>query len=175
MMRRRANSPVAGAVGPARPAETRGAMWAAATLLRLLHSNGSKPRCCGPRKLGDTHTSSRDPIARAWEVLRDDSSLMEGLNMTVTAIRRITRAQALEQVLNDPTLAKVSLSSLAKRWGVSRSTARGLMKDGLPPDVPARRGVSPHGLWPSPRIGERRRHSFTLRGGRRKPSRGGDK
>jgi hypothetical protein len=57
--------------------------------------------------------------------------------MTVTAIRRITRAQALEQVLSDPTLAKVSLSSLAKRWGVSRSTARGWMKDGLPPDVPA--------------------------------------
>jgi hypothetical protein len=57
--------------------------------------------------------------------------------MTVTAIRRTSRAQALEQVLNDPALAKVNLSSLAKRWGVSRSTARGWMKDGLPPDAPA--------------------------------------
>jgi hypothetical protein len=69
--------------------------------------------------------------------LSDDSSLSEGLNMTVTAIRRITRAQALEQLLNDPTLAKVSLSSLAKRWGVSRSTAQGWMKGGLPRDLPA--------------------------------------
>jgi hypothetical protein len=56
--------------------------------------------------------------------------------MTVTAIRRTSRAQALEQVLTDPTLAKVSFSSLAKRWGVSKSTARGWMKDGLPPDPP---------------------------------------
>jgi hypothetical protein len=62
---------------------------------------------------------------------------VEGLNMTVTAIRRTSRAQALEQVLNDPTLARVSLSSLAKRWGVSRSTARGWMKNGLPPDLHA--------------------------------------
>ncbi len=57
--------------------------------------------------------------------------------MTVTAIRRTFRAQALEQVLNDPTLAKVGFSSLAKRWGVSRSTARGWMKNGLPLDVPS--------------------------------------
>jgi hypothetical protein len=58
--------------------------------------------------------------------------------MTVTAIRRITRAQALEQIRHDATLVKVSLSSLARRWGVSRSTARGWMKGGLPPDMPAR-------------------------------------
>jgi hypothetical protein len=57
--------------------------------------------------------------------------------MTVTAIRRVGRAQALDQIRNDPTLAETSLSSLAKRWGVSRSTVRGWMKDGMPPGVPA--------------------------------------
>jgi uncharacterized coiled-coil protein SlyX len=45
--------------------------------------------------------------------------------VTVTAIRRVGRAQALEQIRLDPVLASASLSSLAKRWGVSRSTARG--------------------------------------------------
>lgn len=57
--------------------------------------------------------------------------------MTVTAIRRIDRGQALEQLRLDPTLAKTSLSSLAKRWGVSRSTVRGWMKGDMPPGVPA--------------------------------------
>ena len=55
--------------------------------------------------------------------------------MTVTAIRRLGRAQAIEQLRLDPSLAKASLSSLAKRWGVSRSTARGWMKGDLPSDV----------------------------------------
>jgi uncharacterized coiled-coil protein SlyX len=44
--------------------------------------------------------------------------------VTVTAIRRVGRVQALEQLRLDPMLASASLSSLAKRWGVSRSTAR---------------------------------------------------
>jgi hypothetical protein len=57
--------------------------------------------------------------------------------VTVTAIRRIGRAQALEQLRLDPSLARTSLSSLAKRWGVSRSTARGWMKSDMPRDVPA--------------------------------------
>jgi hypothetical protein len=57
--------------------------------------------------------------------------------VTVTAIRRMGRAQAIEQLRLDPSLAKTSLSSLAKRWGVSRSTARGWMKGDMPPDVPA--------------------------------------
>jgi hypothetical protein len=61
--------------------------------------------------------------------------------MTVTAIRRIDRGQALEQLRLDPALAKTSLSSLAKRWGVSRSTVRGWMKGDMPPDV--RAPVSP--------------------------------
>jgi hypothetical protein len=43
------------------------------------------------------------------------------------------RAQALEQIRLDPSLAEASLASLAKRWGVSRSTARSWMKDRLPP------------------------------------------
>ena len=55
--------------------------------------------------------------------------------MTVTAIRRPGRAQAIEQLRLDPSLAKASLSSLAKRWGVSRSTARDWMKGDLPSDV----------------------------------------
>ena len=53
--------------------------------------------------------------------------------MTVTAIRRMGRAQALEQIRLDPGLAEASLASLAKRWGVSRSTARSWMKDRPPP------------------------------------------
>jgi hypothetical protein len=57
--------------------------------------------------------------------------------VTVTAIRRLGRAQAIEQLRLDPSLAKASLSSLAKRWGVSRSTARGWMKCDLPFDVAA--------------------------------------
>jgi hypothetical protein len=57
--------------------------------------------------------------------------------VTVTAIRRVGRAQALDQLRLDPSLARTSLSSLAKRWGVSRSTARGWMKGDMPPDVPA--------------------------------------
>jgi uncharacterized coiled-coil protein SlyX len=48
--------------------------------------------------------------------------------VTVTAIRRVGRAQALEQLRLDPVLAQSSLSSLAKRWGVSRSTARDWLK-----------------------------------------------
>ena len=48
--------------------------------------------------------------------------------MTVTAIRRVGRAQAIEQLRLDPVLAQSSLSSLAKRWGVSRSTARDWLK-----------------------------------------------
>ena len=51
--------------------------------------------------------------------------------MSVTAIRRFDRVQALEQLRLDPTLAKASLSSLAKRWGVARSTARAWVLDGL--------------------------------------------
>jgi hypothetical protein len=43
------------------------------------------------------------------------------------------RAQALEQIRLDPSLAEASLASLAKRWGVSRSTARSWMKDRPPP------------------------------------------
>jgi hypothetical protein len=43
------------------------------------------------------------------------------------------RAQALDQLRLDPSLAEASLSSLAKRWGVSRSTARNWMKDRSPP------------------------------------------
>ena len=57
--------------------------------------------------------------------------------MTVTAIRRVGRAQALDQLRLDPGLAKASLASLAKRWGVSRSTARSWMKDALPAALPA--------------------------------------
>jgi len=53
--------------------------------------------------------------------------------VTVTAIRRMGRAQALDQIRLDPSLAETSLSSLAKRWGVSRSTARNWMKDRSPP------------------------------------------
>lgn len=57
--------------------------------------------------------------------------------MTVTAIRRVGRAQALEQLRLDPMLASASLSSLAKRWGVSRSTARGwLGADARPESSP---------------------------------------
>jgi uncharacterized coiled-coil protein SlyX len=56
--------------------------------------------------------------------------------VTVTAIRRVGRAQALEQLRLDPMLASASLSSLAKRWGVSRSTARGWLTSGMRPDVP---------------------------------------
>jgi transposase-like protein/uncharacterized coiled-coil protein SlyX len=48
--------------------------------------------------------------------------------VTVTAIRRVGRAQAIEQLRLDPVLAQSSLSSLAKRWGVSRSTARDWLK-----------------------------------------------
>src|SRR5579872_7132989 len=54
--------------------------------------------------------------------------------MSVTAIRRFDRVQALEQLRLDPTLAKASLSSLAKRWGVARSTARAWVLDGLIPE-----------------------------------------
>ena len=57
--------------------------------------------------------------------------------MTVTAIRRVGRAQAIEQLRLDPSLATASLSSLAKRWGVSRSTARGWTKV-VPPDAGGR-------------------------------------
>jgi uncharacterized coiled-coil protein SlyX len=57
--------------------------------------------------------------------------------LTVTAIRRVGRAQALEQLRLDPVLASASLSSLAKRWGVSRSTARGwLAADTHPRSLP---------------------------------------
>jgi hypothetical protein len=56
--------------------------------------------------------------------------------MTVTAIRRITRAQALEQIRHDPNLAKISVSSLAKRWGISRSTARSWMTGGIAAELP---------------------------------------
>ena len=56
--------------------------------------------------------------------------------MTVTAIRRMGRTQAIEQLRLDPELAKASLSSLAKRWGVSRSTARGWTQGAMPGDVP---------------------------------------
>ena len=48
--------------------------------------------------------------------------------MTVTAIRPVGRAQALEQLRLDPSLATISLSALAKRWGVSRSTVRNWLK-----------------------------------------------
>jgi uncharacterized protein YidB (DUF937 family) len=48
----------------------------------------------------------------------------------------MARDQALEQVRLEPTLATSSLSSLAKRWGVSRSTARAWMKDVTPHVVP---------------------------------------
>jgi hypothetical protein len=47
----------------------------------------------------------------------------------------------MEQLLLDPELAKASLSSLAKRWGVSRSTARGWTQGALPAGVPVQ--VSP--------------------------------
>jgi hypothetical protein len=50
--------------------------------------------------------------------------------MSVTAIRRFDRAQALEQLRLDPSLAKASLTTLAKRWGVARSTARAWMQEG---------------------------------------------
>ena len=56
--------------------------------------------------------------------------------MTVTAIRKITRAQALEQIRNDPSLAKVSVASLAKRWGISRSTARNWMTGDVAAELP---------------------------------------
>jgi hypothetical protein len=46
----------------------------------------------------------------------------------VTAIRPVGRAQALEQLRLDPSLATISLSALAKRWGVSRSTVRNWLK-----------------------------------------------
>jgi hypothetical protein len=59
--------------------------------------------------------------------------------VTVSAIRRATRAEALEQVRHDPTLARLSLSSLAKRWGIARSRARSWMKG----DVQAEPSVSP--------------------------------
>ena len=65
--------------------------------------------------------------------------------MTVTAIRRVGRAHAIDQLRLDPELAKASMSSLAKRWGVSRSTARDWMKGD---DVPA--GVSPPSAPESP-------------------------
>ena len=55
--------------------------------------------------------------------------------MSVTAIRRFDRAQALEQLRLDPSLAKTSLSSLAKRWGVARSTARAWVLDALLPEA----------------------------------------
>ena len=48
--------------------------------------------------------------------------------MTVTAIRPVGRAQALEQLRLDPSLATISLSALAKRWGVSRTTVRNWLK-----------------------------------------------
>jgi transposase-like protein/uncharacterized coiled-coil protein SlyX len=56
--------------------------------------------------------------------------------MTVTAIRRVGRSQALEQLRLDPSLSQTSLSALAKRWGVSRSTARGWTQ-GESSDAPA--------------------------------------
>jgi hypothetical protein len=46
------------------------------------------------------------------------------------------RAQALDQLRLDPSLAKASLASLAKRWGVSRSTARNWMQGGVPASMP---------------------------------------
>lgn len=48
--------------------------------------------------------------------------------MTVTAIRRVDRTEALEQLRLDPELAKTSIVLLAKRWGVARSTARNWMR-----------------------------------------------
>ncbi|HLH94463.1 MAG TPA: hypothetical protein VKW08_05030 [Xanthobacteraceae bacterium] len=76
--------------------------------------------------------------------------------MSVTAIRRFDRAQALDQLRVDPTLAKASLSSLAKRWGVARSTARAWVLDALvePPATPvasaAALTTAPEGLPPLP-------------------------
>ena len=54
--------------------------------------------------------------------------------MTVTAIRPVGRTQALEQLRLDPSLATISLSALAKRWGVSRSTVRNWLK--AAPELP---------------------------------------
>jgi predicted DNA-binding protein (UPF0251 family) len=48
--------------------------------------------------------------------------------VTVTAIRPVGRTQALEQLRLDPSLATISLSALAKRWGVSRTTVRNWLK-----------------------------------------------
>jgi hypothetical protein len=66
--------------------------------------------------------------------------------MSVTAIRRVGRAQALEQVRLDPTLATTSFSILAKRWGVSRTTARNWLRDGVHTELPA--VVTPAALPP---------------------------
>jgi hypothetical protein len=108
---------------------------------RAIHQSPGQSVQCGPPKLAELcGLLPRSCGCSTQMVASPGVSIGAQIctpNDTVTAIRRITRAQALEQVLNDPTLAKVSLSSLAKRWGVSRSTARGLMKDGLPPDAPA--------------------------------------
>jgi hypothetical protein len=49
--------------------------------------------------------------------------------MAVTAIRRVGRAQALEQLRRDSALAKANLSLLAKRWGVAPSTARNWLRE----------------------------------------------
>jgi hypothetical protein len=84
------------------------------------------------------------------------------LSVSVTAIRRFDRAQALEQLRLDPTLAQASLTSLAKRWGVARSTARIWMRDALsalpeqPPAAPAEAPQpvlsteAPSGVWSVP-------------------------
>ena len=84
----------------------------------------------------DSRAPSRGPEqARVgnYDLIRTRTS--EGRDVTVTAIRRFGRAQALEQVRLDPSLAQTSLSSLAKRWGVSRSTAKSWLRD-VPPSVP---------------------------------------
>lgn len=73
--------------------------------------------------------------------------------MTVTAIRPVGRAQALEQFRLDPTLATISLSALAKRWGVSRSTVRNWLKAAPePPQSPLAIALAgpPPALAPAP-------------------------
>src|SRR6516162_221339 len=65
--------------------------------------------------------------------------------VTVTAIRPVGRAQALEQLRLDPSLATISLSALAKRWGVSRSTVRNWLKAAPePPQSPL--SIALHGV-----------------------------
>jgi hypothetical protein len=86
----------------------------------------------------DILNANRDARGDAWENYESIRTLnIEGWTVTVTAIRRMGRAQAIEQLRLDPELAKASLSSLAKRWGVSRSTARGWTQGAMPAGVPA--------------------------------------